>query len=299
MENKWKGLILLVVILAAALPLSIKFAQELSEPWVDTAQQGREAPPRTRAVPGAWPRPFLDDPSLVGTWTTVDFVQQIGDFEPGVTGWTGSFAFDTLKFMGEGRSSGPWQWSKGFLWHPGDGAEGKYTIKNLSDSDYLFMEWMSGDVLFRGQKPHYYVMKKTGDGAETALDAPVEAEQPNRRTGATWNRPFQKDPLVIGTWQTVDFVERMDDFEPGVKGWTGSFAFEALKFHAGGRTSGPWRWTKGYLWHPGDHAEGRYHVKHFDDRSYLFMEWVSGDVLFRGAMPCYYVFGKQSGFGRR
>jgi len=46
------------------------------------------------------------------------------------------------------------------MWHPGDKAEGKYVVKDLNGKKYLFMEWMSGDVLIRGEKPHQYVFEK-------------------------------------------------------------------------------------------------------------------------------------------
>ena len=79
---------------------------------------------------------------------------------PGKPGWTGGFAFERLNFLADGHTSGPWDWSKGYLWHPGDKVEGKYEIRDLGGTKYLFMEWMSGDVTIRGQKPWYYVLQK-------------------------------------------------------------------------------------------------------------------------------------------
>jgi bla regulator protein BlaR1 len=35
-----------------------------------------------------------------------------------------------------------------------------YTIKKIKGSEYLFMEWKSGDYTIRGMKPAYYVMRR-------------------------------------------------------------------------------------------------------------------------------------------
>jgi hypothetical protein len=161
MDNKWKGAILLVLVAVAVLPLAVKFAKELSEPWAKAAAEDGIAPsrPAGQGFP-AWPRAFEDDPDVIGEWKTVDFVERIEDFTQGKKGWTGDFAFDQLEFMPEGRTSGPWKWTKGYLWHPGDKAEGEYVVKELNGKKYLFMEWMSGDVMIRGEKPYYYVFEK-------------------------------------------------------------------------------------------------------------------------------------------
>jgi bla regulator protein BlaR1 len=51
-------------------------------------------------------------------------------------------------------------------WTPGrvDTGESRpalYTIKEIDGNLYMFFEWISGDVTIRGQKPCYYVLKKT------------------------------------------------------------------------------------------------------------------------------------------
>ena len=35
-----------------------------------------------------------------------------------------------------------------------------YEIRNIEGKDYLFYEWISGDVTIRGMKPCYYVLRK-------------------------------------------------------------------------------------------------------------------------------------------
>jgi len=161
MKNKWKGAILLVLVAVAVLPFAVNFAKEFSQPWAKVTAED-EATPVQPVSQGSstWARAVEDDPDVVGEWKTVDFVERIEDFTPGKKGWPGGFAFEYLKFMPEGRTSGPWKWTKGYMWHPGNKAEGKYVVKDLNSKKYLFMEWISGDVLIRGEKSHYYVFEK-------------------------------------------------------------------------------------------------------------------------------------------
>ncbi len=103
---------------------------------------------------------FVRDPDVIGKWISVDFVRHIDAFEPDSKKWTGDLYLQSLSFYENGKTSGPWQWTKGSLYHPGDNTKAKYEIRYYNDVPYLFMEWMSGDVAIRGQKPRCYVLKK-------------------------------------------------------------------------------------------------------------------------------------------
>ena len=72
-----------------------------------------------------------------------------------------------LTFYKNGSTSGPWTWKQNYLWRPGDRTKANFTIQEIQGTAYLFMEWMSGDVTIRGQKPAYYVLKKTQSPSNT------------------------------------------------------------------------------------------------------------------------------------
>jgi hypothetical protein len=108
------------------------------------------------------PFKFELDERVPGKWITVDFVRDPASFQPGNKLWTGDFSLKELTFYNDGTTSGPWAWSKNLLWHPGDRTKANYEIQNIQGESYLFMEWISGDVTIRGQKPRYYVLKKAG-----------------------------------------------------------------------------------------------------------------------------------------
>lgn len=292
LSNKVKFLIALAVAVVVLTPLVVSLAGakpvEVSGP-----REKRVVAPVTEAPA------FVDDPQVIGSWKTVDFVREIQSFEPGKQKWTGDLDFlRGIEFMAGGRTSGPWQWSQGTLWHPGDQTLAKYTIKEMGGTKFLFMEWMSGDVTIRGEKPWYYVF--------TPGDIPAASTQNERRSDQTSASMAQRvvppvtqapkpanDPNVVGAWRSVDFVKTMEDFVPGKQSWTGDLYLKGLEFMTDGRTSGPWQWGQEGLWHPGDQSMAKYTVKNIGGSDYLFMEWMSGDVLIRGQKPCYYVMVRE------
>ena len=102
----------------------------------------------------------VENQNPIGTWQTVDFVQQIDNFRPGQKSWRGEHFIKKLTFFKDGRTSGVWTWEKGYLRHPANRVKSKYLVKEMGGSRYMFMEWISGDVTRGGQKPWYYVLKK-------------------------------------------------------------------------------------------------------------------------------------------
>lgn len=98
----------------------------------------------------------------LGKWKSVDFVRNIEDFEPGEKQFRGELYLERLNFYKDGTTSGSWTWKRGSLYHSDDKTTAEYEIREIDGNKYLFMEWMSGDVIIRGQKPEFYVLKKIG-----------------------------------------------------------------------------------------------------------------------------------------
>ncbi|HQM99558.1 MAG TPA: SdpI family protein [Candidatus Hydrogenedentes bacterium] len=102
--------------------------------------------------------------------------------------------------------------------------------------------------------------------------------------------PFIDDPAVIGTWYSVDYVSSINQFTPGQRTWKNDLFLSDITFSPGGIGSGAWRWSKGCLWwDSGDKHLCKYEIREIDGETYLFLEWVNGDVIDRGAKPSYYV----------
>ncbi|MFA5424432.1 MAG: hypothetical protein WC374_11315 [Phycisphaerae bacterium] len=103
---------------------------------------------------------FQNDPELLGDWVSVDFVNNINDFEPGRIKWKGELFLEHIEFLPNGHTSTNFIWTKGVI-YTGDGkTKAEYLIKTFKDGTYLFLPWLSGDVTIRGMKPKYYVLKK-------------------------------------------------------------------------------------------------------------------------------------------
>ncbi len=107
-------------------------------------------------------------------------------------------------------------------------------------------------------------------------------------------RDFENDPQLIGAWQSVDFVDDVNDFQPVVKRWRGELYLKELTFKENGWTSQSWKWTKDWIYTYDGEIKAQYHIKSINGELYLFFPWLSGDVTIRGMEPCYYVLKKVS-----
>jgi len=105
--------------------------------------------------------PFVDHPEVIGTWRSVDFVEKEKEFEPNKKRFEDDLFFKGIKFSKKGKTDKPfWIWTKGILIHKGDKTASVYEIKNIDNKDYLFLEWKTGDYVYRHEKPRYYVLEK-------------------------------------------------------------------------------------------------------------------------------------------
>ena len=222
--------------------------------------------------------PFVTDEAVLGSWKSVDFVQKPEAFDPEKKSFDGELYLKELVFLPEGRMINGWlTWTKGVVMHHGDKTASAYTIKDIAGAKYMFFEWKSGDYTIRHMKPEYYVLKKTAGIKRDNIDL-----------------AFKDDKQVTGTWESVDFVETPEKFNPASKAWTGDLYLKEMVFKAGGKGGLPsWTWTKGIVMHQGDHTASAYTIKEISGVKYMFFEWKSGDYVLRGAKPFYYVLKKR------
>lgn len=104
---------------------------------------------------------FIADPEINGHWTSVDFVQFMDDFDPKVKRWPGDLFLKEMTFFPHGGTSLSFMWTKDWIYDQGGQFKAQYKIITLNNDHYLFFPWLSGDVTIRGEKPYYYVLKKT------------------------------------------------------------------------------------------------------------------------------------------
>ncbi len=248
--------------------------------------------------------PFVDDQRVIGRWESVDFVSEIEQFNPGKKAYgeemyLTSMIFlnggDTL-FSAEGGRQKKWisTWTRGMILNKDEKTAEKYEIKEIDGNTYMFLEWKSGDYTIRGMKPQYYVLKK--------VDSELYTHAVEQRIEDKLDYPFVNDPEILGSWQSVDFVETIKDFEPGIKSWLGDLwlaGFDIMENGeidvsiASGRTlKDKWTWTKGLILDKQDRTAEKYETIEIAGETYMFLEWKSGDYMYGRSEPSYYVLKK-------
>ena len=103
---------------------------------------------------------------------------------------------------------------------------------------------------------------------------------------------FENDPQLIGTWQSVDFVNEINEFQVGTKRRAGYLSLKELEFKENGRSSKSFIWTKDWIYTADGQTKAQYYIKTINGELYLFCPWLSGDATIRGMKPAYYVLKK-------
>ena len=104
---------------------------------------------------------FKNDPNVLGDWESVDFVVSISDFKPEKKSFKGRLYLKEFEFKKKGKTQNDaFTWTKGSVHYTEFEMDGKYTIKKIEGEDYLFLEWINGDVKAGTEKPRYYVFKR-------------------------------------------------------------------------------------------------------------------------------------------
>ncbi|GMU22933.1 MAG: hypothetical protein AMXMBFR13_30170 [Phycisphaerae bacterium] len=149
-----------------------------------SAESGRSAPSTQQAA--SVPRPeFITDPQLIGSWQSVDFVQQIADFDPARPSTHGELFFKGMTINKDGTITPQgWLWTKGQISDgPNDPRPARYEIRRLDGRPYLFFEWISGDVTIRGMTPSYYVLSPSESRPQRGTNGTAASEEPAHGEG--------------------------------------------------------------------------------------------------------------------
>ena len=105
--------------------------------------------------------PFVDQPEVTGLWKAVDFVDKESLFEPGKQQFKEDLSLKEIMFLKEGKTNEKfWTWTKDVLIHKADQTASAYQIKNINGTDYMFLQWKSGDYTWNHITPQYYVLER-------------------------------------------------------------------------------------------------------------------------------------------
>ncbi|HIU30071.1 MAG TPA: MerR family transcriptional regulator [Candidatus Egerieisoma faecipullorum] len=241
---------------------------------------------------------FENDTKALGKWEFIDKIPSIEQFYLKKPKYSDSnnFWLKELYFLPGGQ--GYWivdGWTKGRIMmsfgYPKYTCCNSYSIHHQNGKTLMFVE-MKDDFysISRGGKPEIYVFEKI-------LDKEYSKEE--IRIYDNTDIPFTPDAFVIGTWIVTDFVDSPDCFAKNKQNFPQeALFFESVTFHDNGkaivqckeRSAFTVKWTNGYLLDQKNAIAESYVTRKIDGTEYLFVEWKSGDYLFGGRNPQWYVF---------
>lgn len=112
--------------------------------------------------------PFQNDPAVLGTWKSVACVRTKAEFHPNAKTQSTPLYFKQISFSEGGACASVYgtetirgktmqTWTKGYVLRKWNQTACAYEIRNIDGTDYLFMEWKSGDYRWGGFDTDYYV----------------------------------------------------------------------------------------------------------------------------------------------
>lgn len=247
--------------------------------------------------------PFVLDEDLVGGWNAIDFVSEKDDFDPKVRAASGDLYLSELYFTSDGKvisefeegvyATSSFTFTKDHILNMVDSTDSEYEIRSIDGKTYLFMQWKSGDYVYNRFKTSFYVFERINDNDMAGF------ENQNLRNDDV-NYTFENDPAILGNWTSIDFIEELDNFDPSSQYWLGELFLDQIEVKDDGvvlfklMNSGMFneggQWTKGKLIDKDYNCVEDYFIVEKNGKEYLFLPWISGDVIYRGMKPCYYVF---------
>lgn len=112
--------------------------------------------------------PFENDESIIGKWKAISFVQSKEDFLSGSPACEFELYFKAIEFLPNGECVSVYgdetisgkdkqEWTRGCVLRKWNSTACAYELKSICDTEYLFIEWKSGDYRWGGFDTDYYV----------------------------------------------------------------------------------------------------------------------------------------------
>ncbi len=236
--------------------------------------------------------PFENDPRVIGKWEVVGEYAVKGDFYGDID--HRKTKAKEIYFLPGGERYWCYGWTKGkLICSTGDGnTVNEYTLEEYDGETYMFVSYKSREYRFGG-KPSVLVLRQV-DNNEYSVDEIALKDD--------INMPFVADPAVIGKWTACGYCSVPESFEPNLK-QDKKYFFSAVEFKKEGKVKSWYNfgesivegedmqaWTKGYILRKFNSTACAYIIRIVEDTEYLFIQWKSGDYVFGGFEPKYYVF---------
>ena len=228
--------------------------------------------------------PFENDERVIGRWEFVATVDKKERFKPD-NEYDNETNYEELYFLPDGEEYWGFSWTKGYIKILfGDRLFVPYELDEVDGQTFMFVDYPSyGGV---------WVLKQTDNERHTVSSIATKDDV---------DLPFIDDPNIHGSWVSIDYVRRTEDFDPLRLSGQG-LAMKAVEFLPDGIFEWTWqnkykhRWTKGtglITWWQNGHithtTAPAYEVRVINEVEYLFFEHKSGDYTWGRIKPGYYV----------
>lgn len=228
--------------------------------------------------------PFENDERIIGRWEFIATVDKKEYFKPG-NEYNNETIYEELYFLPDGEPYWGFGWTKGYIKITfGDGMIVPYELDEVDGQTFMFVDHPSyGSV---------WVLKQTDNARHTVYSIAENDDV---------NLPFVDDPQVHGGWASIDYVSRIEDFNPARQQMYNMY-MKSVEFFSDGVFEWTYsekykhRWTKGTAmisyWNNGQltHTTApAYEIRVIEGVEYLFFEWKNGDYTWGKMKPGYYV----------
>ena len=226
---------------------------------------------------------FINDENVIGKWELVGIANTKEEFLNGNLLDDKDYSLKNLYFMKDGQDYWVISWTKDILYI--NGRENPYII----DGNMMYVT-IKG--IFDPNESKIAVYKRVDNKEYTIDDIKIKDNT---------NIPFVEDNSLVGFWKVVDFVNNIESFDKDKK-QSKYLAIESISaspsgkldaHYNGGRTINT-RYSKNYIV---DlilkDTLSKYEYRVINDKTYLFIEWKSGDYVFGGIINGYYVLEKE------
>lgn len=231
--------------------------------------------------------PFENDEEIIGRWEILAESENNRSF---------GGKKREIFFLPNGEQYWCFSWTKGkFLFNNGIVTSvNSYTTQQRADGFYMTIELKYYDYAQSG-KTEAITLRRIDNKHYTK-------EEIARRDNI--NIPFKNDERVIGKWYAFDYIKHIGDFSPNMPSARHKLFFSEIEFLPNGSCTSVYgdnivsddnvqTWTKGFVLRKFNETTCAYELRCENNKEFLFIEWKSGDYVWGGLEPSYYVFTRE------
>ena len=226
---------------------------------------------------------FVNDQNAIGKWQLIGISNTKEDYLKGKLIEDNDYIIDELYLMKNGESYWVISWSKNIIYI--NGKENPYEI----DNDIMYVT-ING--LFDTDESKVAIYKKIDNKEYTKNEIKIKDNI---------NLSFESDEKAIGFYKSVDYIRNIDSFNVDNKSYDGELYLDRLSLSPDGNVTINYKdgivkntnYSKDYIVNIVlQDTLCKYILKDINNKTYMFVEWKSGDYVYGKHVLGYYVLEK-------